>query len=135
MYVVRGDDRYDPPSRYMVSNAVVMGKMKTSTKPRDWTAEEITRCSKAAACPTRTRTVSPTIGEDVPSLPTAVGSSSSGTWTRTATFWAWTTSWATGTSGRPYGGWPPVYSAAGPTQAAPGPVDCAKEATPSSVPR
>ena len=40
LFVGRGDDRYEPPSRYMVSNAVVMGKMKTSTKPRDWTPEE-----------------------------------------------------------------------------------------------
>src|SRR5262245_8645250 len=34
IYAVRGDDRYDPPSKFMVSNAVVMGKMKTTTRPR-----------------------------------------------------------------------------------------------------
>src|SRR5207248_71547 len=46
MYVIRGDDRYDPPSKCMVSNAVVMGKMKTTTRPRDWAPEEIARYTK-----------------------------------------------------------------------------------------
>jgi hypothetical protein len=46
MYITRGDDRYDPPSSVMVSNSVVMGKMKGTTHPRDWTAKEIALYTK-----------------------------------------------------------------------------------------
>ena len=56
MYVTRGDDRYDPPSRFMVSNSVVMGKMKTTTRPRDWTAQEIDTPSRRPAIRTQTPT-------------------------------------------------------------------------------
>jgi hypothetical protein len=72
IYAVRGDDRYDPPSKYMVSNAVVMGKMKTNTRPRDWTSEEIARYSKPPLA-YKNPNGHPDIGEDVPSLPEAAG--------------------------------------------------------------
>jgi rubredoxin len=68
MYVTRGDEHYRPPSNFMVSNAVVMGEMKVTTRPRDWTAEEIALYSKPPPNYT-TPNVPPTIGEDVPSLP------------------------------------------------------------------
>jgi hypothetical protein len=67
MYIVRGDDRYDPPSKYMVSNAVVMGKMKTSTRPRDWTAAEIARYGKSPPA-YKNPNAFPDVGEDVPPL-------------------------------------------------------------------
>jgi hypothetical protein len=70
MYVVRGDDRYEPPSRYMVSNSVVMGKMKTTTRPRDWTAAEIARYNGPPLA-YKNPNGNPDIGEDVPSLPDA----------------------------------------------------------------
>jgi hypothetical protein len=72
MYVVRGDDRYEPPSKYMVSNSVVMGTMKTTTRPRDWTAAEIARYSKPPLA-YKNPNAHPDIGEDVPSLPEATG--------------------------------------------------------------
>lgn len=72
MYVVRGDDRYDPPSKCMVSNAVVMGKMKTNTRPRDWTAAEIARYSKPPLA-YKNPNVFPEVGEDVPALAGAPG--------------------------------------------------------------
>ncbi len=72
MYVVRGDDRYEPPSRYMVSNSVVMGKMKTTTRPRDWTAAEIARYNKPPLA-YKNPNGYPDVGEDVPSLPDASG--------------------------------------------------------------
>lgn len=72
VYVVRGDDRYDPPSKHMVSNSLVMGKMKTTSKPRDWTTEEIKRYSKPPLA-YKNPNAHPDIGEDVPSLPAATG--------------------------------------------------------------
>ena len=51
----------------MVSNSVVMGALKVTTRPRDWTAEEIDRYGKpppAYLAPN----LHPTLGEDVPSL-------------------------------------------------------------------
>jgi hypothetical protein len=72
MYVTRGDDRYDPPSRFMVSNSVVMGKMKTTTRPRDWTPEEIERYTKPPPS-YKNPNAYPTIGEDVPPLTPAGG--------------------------------------------------------------
>ena len=74
MYVVRGDDRYDPPSRFMVSNAVVMGKMKVTTTPRDWTAAEIERLHQAPPS-YKNPNAYPDIGVDVPPLPMAPGQS------------------------------------------------------------
>ncbi|HEX4612212.1 MAG TPA: hypothetical protein VH092_28720 [Urbifossiella sp.] len=68
MFVVRGDDRYLPPSRFLVSNAVVMGKVKGTTKARDWTAEEIGRYTKPPP-PYRDPNAYPKVGEDVPPLP------------------------------------------------------------------
>jgi hypothetical protein len=65
LYVTRGDDRYDPPSRYMVSNAVVMGKMKTSSKPRDWTPEEYARY-KGNPLAWKNPNGFPDVGVDVP---------------------------------------------------------------------
>jgi hypothetical protein len=72
MYVMRGDDRYDPPSKFMVSNSVVMGKMKTITKPRDWTPEEIARYTKGPLA-YKNPNAHPSVGEDVPPLPAAGG--------------------------------------------------------------
>jgi hypothetical protein len=65
LFVARGDDRYDPPSRYMVSNAIVMGKMKTSTKPRDWTPEEYAKY-KGAPLAYKNPNGFPDVGVDVP---------------------------------------------------------------------
>lgn len=72
MYVIRGDDRYDPPGKWMVSNAVVMGKMRVATRPRDWTPAEIKRYTKAPPS-YKNPNAYPDIGEDVPALPTAGG--------------------------------------------------------------
>src|ERR1019366_769960 len=72
MYVIRGNDRYDPPSKCMVSNAVVMGKMKTTPRPRDWTPEEIARYTKPPLA-YKNPNAHPEIGEDVPALPAALG--------------------------------------------------------------
>jgi hypothetical protein len=72
MFVMRGDDRYDPPLKCMVSNSVVMGKMKTTTKPRDWTPGEILRYTKAPLA-YKNPNAHPNVGEDVPALPTAGG--------------------------------------------------------------
>jgi hypothetical protein len=72
MYVIRGDARYDPPSKFMVSNSVVMGKVKGTTRPRDWTAEEIERYTKPPPA-YKNPNAHPMIGEDVPSLPNAGG--------------------------------------------------------------
>src|SRR5262249_6137157 len=65
MYVTRGDDRYRPPSKFMVSNSVVLGEMKMTTRARDWTPEEIERYSKPPPNYTSPN-VHPTVGEDVP---------------------------------------------------------------------
>jgi hypothetical protein len=72
MYVTRGDDRYDPPSKFMVSNSVVMGKMKTTTRGRDWTPEEIERYTKPPPA-YKNPNAYPNVGEDVPPLPAAGG--------------------------------------------------------------
>jgi hypothetical protein len=72
LYVIRGDDRYDPPLKCMVSNSVVMGKMKAATRPRDWTTEEIAQYTKAPPA-YKNPNAHPTIGEDVPALPAATG--------------------------------------------------------------
>jgi hypothetical protein len=72
MYVMRGDDRYDPPAKWMVSNSVVMGKMKTATRARDWTRAEIERYSKPPPS-YKNPNAYPTIGEDVPPLTAAGG--------------------------------------------------------------
>src|SRR5262249_44852171 len=72
MYLTRGDDRYDPPSKFMVSNSIVMGTMKTTTHPRDWTAEEIARYTKPPPS-YRDPNAHPKLGEDVPTLPDAGG--------------------------------------------------------------
>jgi hypothetical protein len=72
MYVVRGDERYEPPLKCMVSNSVVMGKMKTTSKPRDWTAHEIALYTKPPPA-YRSPNAYPDIGENVPNLPAAGG--------------------------------------------------------------
>jgi hypothetical protein len=72
MYITRGDDRYRPPSKFLVSNSAVLGQMKVTTRARDWTAEEIERYSKPPPNFT-TPNVHLTIGEDVPALPAAGG--------------------------------------------------------------
>jgi hypothetical protein len=72
MYVTRGDERYDPPSKFMVSNSVVMGMVKATTRPRDWTREEIERYTKPPPS-YKNPNAYPDIGEDVPPLPEAGG--------------------------------------------------------------
>jgi hypothetical protein len=72
MYMTRGDDRYDPPSTFMVSNSVVMGTMKTTTRARDWTREEIERYTKAPPS-YKNPNAYPNVGEDVPPLTAAGG--------------------------------------------------------------
>ncbi len=72
MYVMRIDDRYDPPLKVMVSNSVVMGKMKFTTRPRDWTADEIKRYTRPPLA-YKNPNAHPEIGEDVPPLPAAGG--------------------------------------------------------------
>jgi hypothetical protein len=72
-YVVRGDDRYEPPLKCMVSNTVVMGKMKVTTRPRDWTPEEITRYYTKPPLAYKNPNAHAGIGEDVPPLPAAGG--------------------------------------------------------------
>lgn len=67
MYVTRGDDRYRPPAKFMVSNTVVMGQMKVTTRARDWTPEEIERYGKPPPN-YMTTNVHPNVGEDVPPL-------------------------------------------------------------------
>jgi hypothetical protein len=73
MYVVRGDDRYDPPSKFMVSNSTVMGKMRTTTRARDWTAKEIERYTQPPPS-YKSPNAYPDVGEDVPKFPAAGGS-------------------------------------------------------------
>ncbi len=67
MYAIRKDDSYEPSMTFMVSNSVVLGKMKTISKARDWTAEEIARYAKG---PLAYKNVNgyPDVGEDVPAL-------------------------------------------------------------------
>ena len=67
IYAIRRDDIYEPSMTFMVSNAVTMGKMKTSSKARDWTTEEIARYEKG---PLAYKNVNgyPDVGEDVPAL-------------------------------------------------------------------
>jgi hypothetical protein len=67
IYVARVDDRYDPPLKCMVSNPVVMGKMKTTSRPRDWTPLEIARYTKPPLA-YKNPNAHPTIGEDVPAM-------------------------------------------------------------------
>ena len=67
MYAIRRDDAYEPSMTFMVSNSVVMGKMKTISKARDWTTEEIARYAKG---PLAYKNVNghPDVGVDVPAL-------------------------------------------------------------------
>jgi hypothetical protein len=66
-YVVRVDERYETPMKFMVSNSLVKGKIKAITRARDWTAEEITRSLKPLAY--KNPNAHAGIGEDVPSFP------------------------------------------------------------------
>jgi hypothetical protein len=72
MYVIRADDRYDPPLKCMVSTSVVMGKMKATTRARDWTKEEIERYTKSPPA-YKNPNAHPDIGEDVPAIPAELG--------------------------------------------------------------
>lgn len=46
MYVVRGDTRYRPAPKFMVSNSLTMGVMTVTTRARDWTPQEKERYAK-----------------------------------------------------------------------------------------
>jgi hypothetical protein len=72
LYVMRGDDRYDPPLKCMVSNSLVMGKMKTIAQPRNWTAKEIAQYTRPPLA-FKNPNAHPEVGEDVPALPAAGG--------------------------------------------------------------
>ena len=67
-YVIRTDDRYDTPLKTMVSNSLVMGKMRVITRPRDWTPEEFVKWGKEPPA-YRNPNAFPSIGENVPPLP------------------------------------------------------------------
>ena len=67
-YVTRGDDRYVPPPKFLVSNSTVMGEIKVTTRARDWTPEEIDRYGKLPPAYRSPNLHPPTLGEDVPSL-------------------------------------------------------------------
>jgi hypothetical protein len=72
MYAIRRDDGYEPSMTFMVSNSVVMGKMKTITKPRDWTPAEIARYTGPPLA-YKNPNAHADVGEDVPPLPAAGG--------------------------------------------------------------
>lgn len=67
MYAIRRDDGYEPSMSFMVSNAVVMGKMKSISNARNWSADEIARFVKG---PLAYKNVNghPEVGDDVPPL-------------------------------------------------------------------
>jgi hypothetical protein len=67
-YVTRGDDRYLPPSKFMVSNSAVMGVMKVTSRARDWTAEEIDRYGNPPPAYRSPNLQPATLGADVPAL-------------------------------------------------------------------
>ncbi len=66
--MIRTDKRYDIPLKTMVSNSVVMGKMRVITRPRDWTPEEFVKWGKEPPA-YRNPNAFPSIGEDLPPLP------------------------------------------------------------------
>jgi hypothetical protein len=72
MYVIRTDDRYEPPLKCMVSNSVAMGKAKAHGVARDWTPQEIARYTKPPLA-YKNPNAHPDIGTDVPALPEARG--------------------------------------------------------------
>ncbi|QJW92510.1 hypothetical protein [Frigoriglobus tundricola] len=72
LYLVHGDDRYDPPLQFMVSNAAVMGKMTTTSRPRDWRADEIERYNRGPLA-YKSPNEHPDVGVDVPRLPAPGG--------------------------------------------------------------
>jgi hypothetical protein len=72
MYVMRSDDRYDPPLKCMVSNAVVMGRMKSLAKARNWTAKEFAQYTRPPLA-YKNPNAYPEVGEDVPALPAGGG--------------------------------------------------------------
>jgi len=72
MFLTRSDDRYDPPGKFLVSNSVVMGKMRATTRARNWTRQEIERYGKAPPS-YKNPNAYPNIGEDVPPLPAGGG--------------------------------------------------------------
>lgn len=72
MYVIRIDDRYEPPLKCMVSNPVTMGKAKTTSIARDWTPQEIARYTRPPLA-YKNANANADIGIDVPSLAGAGG--------------------------------------------------------------
>jgi hypothetical protein len=67
-YITRGDNRYLPPPKFMVSNSAVMGVMKVTTIARDWTPEEIGNYGKPPPAYLAPNYHPATLGEDVPAL-------------------------------------------------------------------
>lgn len=72
LFVMRVDDRYDPPAKFLVSNSTVMGKMKGTTRARDWTRREIEIYGKVPPS-YKNPNAHPDIGEDVPPLAEGLG--------------------------------------------------------------
>jgi hypothetical protein len=72
MYVIRVEERFDPPVKYMVSNSTVMGKMKSITRARNWTAKEIKVFNKGPLA-YKNPNAHQEVGEDVPPLPGNLG--------------------------------------------------------------
>jgi hypothetical protein len=66
-YLVRGDDRYRPAPRFLISNVVVLGSAKVATKPRDWTQDEIAMYGNPPPNYLNPN-AHPDFGEDVPKL-------------------------------------------------------------------
>jgi hypothetical protein len=77
LYVLRGDQRYDPPYKCMVSNSVVVGTIKATTLPREWTLEEIDRYHIKPPPVYKNPNTLPNTGVDVPPLPDVPGLSRS----------------------------------------------------------
>ena len=108
MYVIRGNDRYDPPLKIMVSSPVVMGKMKTTTR------HATGRPRRSSGTPsrrpaTRTRTPTPISARTCRPLPQRAGTSDSSI--QRAGYLAWTTPWATWDKQKTVSQLTPVYRA------------------------
>src|SRR5262249_55697549 len=72
MYVTRGDDRYDPPSRFKVSNWVVRGRVRVPPRARAGTRQEPQPPPNPPPS-YKNPNPHPDVGVDVPPLPAAGG--------------------------------------------------------------
>lgn len=67
-YVTRDDNRYRPLPKFMVSNTAVMGVMKVTTVPRDWTLDEQNNYGRPPLAYLAPNYQPETVGQDVPAL-------------------------------------------------------------------